>query len=111
MKLFYLYESADWTIEQHHDKTPNAFIIKTKYGYIDYVHKKEDDTNEIWWVESKKPGYGSYLIDLMQLNHFANNIAWGVTSKAGEALAQKWHKNHPQITMITGPHEGQFDPF
>lgn len=104
-------EEAEFTITPHSDGTPNAYVIKTSHGYIDYVHKPEDDTNEIWWVESSKAGHGSELIDLMQQNHPVGNIAWGVTSAAGQGLAEKWHRNHPDIFMIEGPHENQFDPF
>ena len=87
----------------------DGWLIKTEYGYIDYRHV--DGTNEIWWIESKKRGHGSELIDLMQTNHPAESIAWGVTSQAGEALMKKWHNKHPNIECITGPHENQFDPF
>jgi hypothetical protein len=102
---------TDFTIAPHHDGTPNAFVISTKDGHVNYVHKPEDDTNEIWWIESNRAGHGSELVDLMQKNHPAGNIAWGVTSSSGEALADKWHRNHPDVYKIEGPHENQFDPF
>ena len=107
MKLSLLHESVKPT--PHHDGTPNAFVIRTEHGYIDYVHK--GDVNEIWWVESKKSGHGSELIDLMQKFHPAENIAWGAVSIAGKALADKWHRNHPNIGRIDGPHDSQFNPF
>lgn len=89
----------------------DGWIIKTPYGYIDYRHDASNDTNEIWWIESHKKGHGSQLVDLMQLQHPAGNIAWGATSISGENLMNKWHRLHPNITCITGDHEGQFNPF
>jgi hypothetical protein len=83
--------------------------IKTPYGYIDYTPK--EDVNEIWWVESKKKGHGSELVNLMQKRSPTKAIAWGVTSKSGEGLRKKWHRNNPDIESITGAHEGQYDPF
>lgn len=111
MKLSLLIE--EYTISPAPDGTPNAYVIRTKFGYIEYVHKDEwgDSVNEVWWVESKKKGHGSELVDLMQKNHPAEAIAWGVTSQSGKALADKWHRNNPEIDRIEGPHEGQFNPF
>ena len=105
MKLRSITESH--TLEQKDD----GWVIRTPYGYIDYVHKDEDDVNEIWWVESSKRGHGPELVDLMQATHPASTIAWGVTSAAGEGLMKKWHRLHPEIEMAVGAHEGQFDPF
>lgn len=107
MKLSLILENTEYTVEQKDD----GWIIRTKYGYIDYVHDEEMDTNEIWWVESRKKGHGSELVDLMQSRHPASTIAWGVISQAGEGLMRKWHRNHPDIECVEGPHDGQFDPF
>jgi hypothetical protein len=104
--LQYLQESSDHTISSKDD----GFVIKTAHGMIDY--RPTSDANEIWWVESKKKGHGSVLVDLMQKNHPNSAISWGVTSKAGEELRKKWHKNNPKIQSIHGePHEGQFNPY
>jgi hypothetical protein len=103
MKLRTIIES--YTLEPKDD----GWVIRTPYGYIDYVH--DEDVNEIWWIESKKKGHGTELIDLMQATHPASTIAWGVTSRSGEGLMKKWHKLHPEIDCATGAHEGQFDPF
>jgi ATP-dependent DNA ligase len=89
----------------------DGWKITTPHGFIDYRHVPDSDTNEIWWVESRKKGHGSELVDLMQKRHPAGNIAWGVTSLAGEALMKRWHAAHPEIGCETGAHEGQFDPF
>ena len=89
----------------------DGWIIRTDFGYIDYRPNPDEDTNEIWWVESKRRGHGSELVDLMQKQHPASNIAWGVTSGAGEGLMKKWHREHPDVGCIEGDHEGQFDPF
>lgn len=89
----------------------DGWKITTPYGYIDYRYSEDDDTNEIWWIESNKRGHGSELVDLMQSQHPASCIAWGVTSISGEALMKKWHNTHPDIYCIDTPHEGQFDPF
>ena len=42
----------------------DGFVIQTEHGMIDY--RPTDASNEIWWVESKKKGHGSHLVDLMQ---------------------------------------------
>lgn len=89
----------------------DGWIIRTPYGYIDYRHDDDNDVNEIWWVESHKKGHGSELIDLMQNQHPAGNIAWGATSISGEQLMNRWHNQHPDIQCITGDHEGQYNPF
>lgn len=89
----------------------DGWKIKTPWGYIDYRHLDEDGVNEIWWVESRKRGHGSQLVDLMQAQHPAGVIAWGATSQAGEGLMRKWHAAHPDVECYTGVHEGQFDPF
>ena len=89
----------------------DGWRIDTEYGYIDYRYDDYDNTNEVWWVESKVKGGGSKLVDLMMKHHPAEAISWGVTSQAGEGLMRKWHNNHPDIEMIHEPHEGQFDPF
>lgn len=47
---------------------------------------------------------------MMQENP-ANAIAWGVTSYEGEEFMKRYHKKHPDIQCITGPFEGQFDPY
>lgn len=101
-------QSVDYTIQPSQG---DGWIIKTKYGYIDYRHDPLNDTNEIWWVESHKKDHGSQLVDLMQQKHPASNIAWGATSISGEKLMTKWHGQHPDIQCITGDHEGQFNPF
>ena len=89
----------------------DGWLIRTSFGYIDYRHLPDQSTNEIWWVESKKKGHGSELVDLMQRNHPADAIAWGAVSKAGEGLMRKWHAAHPEVECVEGAHEGQFDPF
>lgn len=43
MKLSLILENVEYTVEQKDD----GWIIRTKYGYIDYVHDEEMDTNEI----------------------------------------------------------------
>lgn len=88
----------------------DGWKITTPYGYIDYRHDEDNDVNEIWWVESKKPGHGSELVDLMMKNHPSNAISWGITTLAGKALRDKWHRLHPSIEQIDGALEGQFDP-
>jgi hypothetical protein len=105
MKLSAISESH--TLEQKDD----GWVIRTPYGYIDYVHKPEDDANEIWWVESKRKGHGKELVDLMQATHPASTVAWGVTSPEGRHLMKSWCDKHPEIDCMTGAHEGQFDPF
>lgn len=90
-------------------KKDDGFVIKTEHGMIDF--RPTEDSNEIWWVESKKKGHGSELVDLMQKHSPREAIAWGITSKSGEGLRKKWHRNNQHIQSITGPHEGQFDPF
>ena len=87
----------------------DGFVIRTEHGMIDY--RPTEDTNEIWWIESKKKGHGSELVNIMQREHPRSAIAWGATSKSGEGLRKKWHKKNPKVQSITGPHEGQFDPF
>lgn len=89
----------------------DGFKITTPFGYIDYRPRPEDGVNEIWWVESRRKGHGSQLVDLMLKHHPAEAIAWGVTSQAGEGLMRKYHREHPRIECIEGAHEGQFDPF
>ena len=103
MKLKLITES--YTIEPKDD----GWVIKTQHGYIDYVHN--DDTNEIWWIESNKKGHGKELVDLMQSVHPASVVAWGVTSDGGHHLMQSWCAKHPDIVCVHGAHEGQFDPF
>jgi len=100
--------ASDYTIKRSQG---DGWVIRTQHGYIDYRHNDDEDTNEIWWVESHKKDHGSELIDLMQLRHPANNIAWGATSIAGERLMHKWHESHPDVLCITGDHEGQYNPF
>ena len=88
----------------------DGFVISTEHGMIDY--RPTNDSNEIWWVESKKKGHGSELVDLMQKEHPNGAISWGVSSKAGEGLRKKWHKKNKNIQSIHGsPHDGQFNPF
>jgi hypothetical protein len=94
-----------------HPSQGDGWIITTPHGFIDYRPNPEGEINEIWWIESNKRGHGTQLIDLMQTQHPATAIAWGITSQAGKALAQSWHKKHPEIEALTGPHEGQFDPY
>jgi len=106
MKLRYIIET--YTIKPSQG---DGWKIETPNGYIDYRHDEDGDVNEIWWVESNRRGHGSELIDLMQQEHPANNIAWGATSLAGEGLMRKWHRNHPDVECLTGDHEGQFNPF
>ena len=89
----------------------DGWLITTPYGEIEYTNNDADSVNEIWWIESKKRGHGSQLVDLMQKYHPADAIAWGVTSTSGEGLMHKWHKAHPEIECIEGDHEGQFNPF
>jgi hypothetical protein len=104
--LQYLRESYNYTITPKDD----GFVLKTIHGFIDY--RPTENANEIWWIESKKRGHGSELVDLMQKEHPNTAIAWGVTSKLGEMLRKKWHRNNPTIESIHGePHDGQFDPF
>ena len=99
-------ENQGFTIERDQE---DGWLIRTPHGYIQYRHV--DGTNEIWWVESNKQGHGSELVDLMQKQHPAEHIAWGVTSNSGNGLMQKYHRNNPDITYSDSPHEGQFDPF
>jgi len=87
----------------------DGFFLTTEHGCIEF--RPVEETNEIWWVESKKPGHGSILVDLMQSHYPAKTIAWGETSESGFALMEKWHKNHPEIEKISGAHENQFNPF
>ena len=89
----------------------DGWKIVTPFGYIDYRNIPEDSKNEIWWVESHKQGHGSELVDLMQKQHPADTIAWGVTSRSGEMLMRRWHAAHPEVECVAGAHEGQFDPF
>jgi hypothetical protein len=91
----------------------DGWKITTPHGYIDYRHRDDEDggVNEIWWVESHKRGHGSELVDLMQRQHPAASVAWGVTSAEGESLRKRWHRKHPGIQSITGAFEGQFEPF
>jgi hypothetical protein len=90
----------------------DGWRIDTNYGYIDYRHSDYENVNEIWWVESKKRGHGSELINLMMKNHPAQGISWGATSQEGRGLMNKWHRQNKHIDKIdAGPHEGQFDPF
>jgi len=84
--------------------------ITTPYGYIDYHHDKDNDVNEIWWVESKKRGHGTELVNLMMKHHPSNAIAWGITTESGKGLRDKWHRLHPGIDQLNGAFEGQFDP-
>lgn len=94
-----------------HPSQGDGYKIVTPHGYIDYRHRPDDKVNEIWWVESHKKNHGSDLVDLMQKHHPADAIAWGVTSHAGEDLRERWHTKNPKVDSITGPHDGQFDPF
>lgn len=89
----------------------DGWKITTPYGYIQYRHAADDGVNEIWWVESRRRGHGSELVDLMQQHHPASAIAWGATSQAGDGLMCKWHAAHPGVECVTGVHDGQFDPF
>jgi len=89
----------------------DGWIIRTADGYIDYRHDADEDTNEIWWVESNRKGHGSELVDLMQSRHPAGTVAWGVRSNSGTGLMNKWHRNNPKIDYTDHPHDGQFDPF
>jgi len=91
----------------------DGWKIATPHGYIDYRHVEDGDggTNEVWWVESHRRGHGSELVDLMQARHPAASVAWGATSAAGADLMRRWHARHPEITCVTGAHEGQFDVF
>ena len=88
----------------------DGWIIRTPHGHIDYRHDPEENVNEIWWVESHKKGHGSELVDLMQKQHPAEHIAWGMTFDGGRGLMQKWHRNNPQISHSDTPHDGQYDP-
>jgi hypothetical protein len=92
----------------------DGFKITTKHGYIDY-RPDGDEHNEIWWVESKKRGHGSDLVNLMLKHHPAKEISWGATSSSGQAFREKWHKANPHVVDATEgervPHDGQFDPF
>lgn len=90
----------------------DGWKITTPWGYIDYRHRPEESTNEIWWVESHKHKHGSELVDLMQKHHPAETVAWGATSSSGRELMNRWHKANPDIGKDdSGPFEGQFDPF
>jgi hypothetical protein len=84
--------------------------IQTPHGYIDYRHRPDEGTNEIWWVESHKRGHGSALVDMMQKNHPAASIGWGVTTPDGKGLRDRWHAAHPDVEKQDGAFEGQFDP-
>lgn len=109
MKLRTIYENVTVTPSQG-----DGWKITTPYGYIEFRPRPEEDTNEIWWVQSSKRGHGSELVDLMQKHSPAGHIAWGVTSHSGEGLRKKWHAAHPEVSGGEGksyPHEGQFDPF
>lgn len=106
MKLQLIHENV--TVEPSQG---DGWIIRTPYGYIDYRHDADEDVNEIWWVESKKRGHGSELVDLMQKQHPASTVAWGITSSGGEALMNKWCAAHPEIDCVDGAFDGQFDPF
>ncbi len=109
MKLRQITESITVTPSQG-----DGFKITTEFGYIEFRPRPEEDTNEIWWVESHKKGHGSELVDMMQRHSPASQITWGATSQAGEELRQKWHAANPMISGGEGrsiPHEGQFDPF
>ncbi len=90
----------------------DGWVITTPQGYIDYRHDPDQDTNEIWWVESKKrgKGYGKRLVDLMQMAHPASTIGWGVTTPEGKNLRDSWHKRNPGVQQSDGAFEGQFDP-
>lgn len=90
----------------------DGWKITTNYGYIDYRYNPDDGgINEIWWIESNEPGGGTKLVDLMMNESPAEAIAWGVTSKQGEEFMKRYHAKHPDIMCITGPFEGQFDPY
>jgi hypothetical protein len=89
----------------------DGWRIDTPHGYIDYRHDEIEDVNEVWWVESRQKGHGSELVNLMMKQHPSSTISWGVTSQSGEGLMRKWHRDNPNVGMIEGPHEGQFDPF
>lgn len=104
-------ENNGLTGERIEPSQGDGYKISTPHGYIDYRPRPEDDTNEIWWVESHKKGHGSELVDLMMKHHPAGAIAWGVVSQSGRGLMEKWHRNHPNIHCVTGSHDGQFDPF
>lgn len=91
-------------------------------GHINYDHDPAEKTNRIWWVERKggKRGEGAKLVSLMQKQHPATHIGWGVTSQSGKKLASRWHRNERKrakragtepVTRDFEPHEGQFDPF
>ncbi len=88
----------------------DGYKIESPHGYIDYRHNPQEGMNEIWWVESKKKGHGSKLVDMMQSQHPASTIGWGVTTEAGKGLRDKWHAAHPEIEQANGAFEGQFDP-
>ena len=91
----------------------DGWKITSPNGEIEYrsVDEDGDVINEIWWVESNKPGHGTELVNYMLKEHPAKAIAWGVTSFSGEKLMEKFHRLHPEIQCIKGAHEGQFNPF
>lgn len=109
MKLRQITENVTVTPSQG-----DGYKIATKFGYIEFRPRPEEDINEIWWVESHKKGHGFELVDMMQKHSPASHIAWGATSQAGEELRQRWHAANPMISGGEGrsvPHEGQFNPF
>lgn len=92
----------------------DGWKITSPHGEIEYRIIEDEDgetINEIWWVESSKPGHGTELVNYMLKEHPANAIAWGVTSHSGEKLMEKFHRLYPKIQCIKGVHEGQFNPF
>lgn len=102
--------SADHKIKEDQG---DGFRIGSDVGFIQY--RPVDDTNEIWWIESRTRGGGAKLLQWMLQHHPAKYIAWGATSEAGQAFRERWHAAHPEVGDATGgarePFEGQFDPY
>jgi hypothetical protein len=107
------YAAKGWNGEHEiKEDQGDGFKITTPYGYIQYRPVKNEDTNEIWWVESHLPTHGMDLVDLMQKHHPASAIAWGALSSSGRGLMERWHDAHPEVQKVdSGPFEGQFDTF
>ena len=91
----------------------DGFRIDTDFGFIQY--RPVDGDNEIWWIESKKKGGGTQLMDLMVEHHPCETVSWGATSQAGQSFREKWHNAHPDIQDATDgeriPFDSQFDPY
>jgi len=98
---------------RHEEDEHGGHRITSDHGTIEYV--PSGDTNQVWWVESRRRGHAGELMAEMLKAHPAEYVEWGATSGQGQAFRESWHRKNPDVKDATGgervPFDGQFDPY